>query len=702
MKKSKFISLALCGIMLSSCGNSGENTAEESGYSETSRTSESVSETTVSETETEILDTSETTVQEETESAENFDKVKDRIIYDDGENSLTAGQYIDALLECEDIYKTLHALHGIQFADFDSDGIPELLLYDDLMTKSEYYAVSADGKARYIHNKSLHDNWAWEFPYGHAEPYELNGEIVWITECHSSGSGAGGDGIYFVRYDGNEIEVETIRESRYTNTDSNIAVWGEKMVWQFFWQGEEVSEEEYNSRYEKFLGDMTSLDAPELRSTIIHGAGYEFKEALSLVLKEYLEAADTVIYSDGESSLTAEQYVDILGNCEEFTGLSHLYGIQLADLNGNGIPEVLARVGDYYHNNLEIFSVSESGGVEKISAPTERAFKSVTPYEKDGKTVWIADTADMETDGEEILRLLGNSAEFEEICAKNHLKNEYFWRGEQVSYDEYKKLREDFYGEMGHSAEIHPVDYGDKTNLQMLSDVMEEYVRSLPYTYNEIKDTVIYSGGGNVLTAGQYIDALLQCRDFTELYKNGIQLADLNGDGIPEASARIAVFPITEYFSVSAEGKAAMLYDENGENEIYAELPESYESEGKTVWLADFYSGGSAGGGGGDCVLTYEDGKIKKEIIRCYNYSKDYNTFEYYYTYYWGSDGYWDDTKGEEVSEEEYESRYEAFLAEMQPSEAGCPVNRVYGGATYDYCELTELLAGMMKEYLGV
>ena len=91
---------------------------------------------------------------------------------------------------------------------------------------------------------------------------------------------------------------------------------------------------------------------------------------------------------------------------------------------------------------------------------------------------------------------------------------------------------------------------------------------------------------------------------------------------------------------------------------------------------------------------------IKKEIIRCYDYSKDLNTFEYYYTYYWGSDGYWDDAQGMEVSEEEYESRYEVLLAEMQPVEAGRSVERVYGGSTFQYYELKELLAEMLKECL--
>ena len=422
-------------------------------------------------------------------------------------------------------------------------------------------------------------------------------------------------------------------------------------------------------------------------------------------IENFDEIKDIVIFENGESTLTAGQYIETLGQCAEFTDISLLYRIQLADVNNDGISEALALTGEFEDNTLDIFFVSASGEVRKISVEKDAAFKWVTPYEKDGKIIWIADIFNDDFSGEAVLHISDNSARLEEICSESYGKKEKecFWQGQSVSYQEYEKLHEEYFGAMDNSAEIYAIsafDYWTRTNVEKLSDAMEEYLQSMPYTYNEIKDTVLYSDENNTLTAGHYIDALIKCRDFTDLYKNGIQLSDINGDGIPEAIARIAAFPITSYFSVSAEGEVFMLYDKNGESQIEAELPEPYEKDGKVIWLSEFFVGGSVAGGGGDSVLTYEDGMIKKEIIRCYDYSKDLNTFEYYYTYYWGSDGYWDDAQGMEVSEEEYESRYEVLLAEMQPVEAGRSVERVYGGSTFQYYELKELLAEMLKECL--
>ncbi|MDE5860256.1 MAG: hypothetical protein K2H23_07765, partial [Oscillospiraceae bacterium] len=513
-------------------------------------------------------------------------------------------------------------------------------------------------------------------------------------------------GDYILKFDGKTVSQEILREHDVVKSSIKDYLDDDK----YYWQDEEVTEEEYEQLYRKFIWDMEPLTEMNLYvSKRICNQDMEQKDLLAAAVLEYIEnqraVERRVIYNNGTEKLTAERYINALKQCAEFTDISLLYRIQLADVNNDGIPEALALTGEFEDNILDIFFVSASGEVRKISVEKDAAFRWVTPHEKDGKIIWIADIFNDSFSGEAVLHISDNSARLEEICSESYGKKEKecFWHGQSVSYQEYEKLHEDYFGAMDNSAEIYAIsafDYWTRTNVEKLSDVMEEYIQSLPYTYNDIKDTVLYSDEKNSLTVGQYIDAVVKCRDFTDLYKNGIQLSDINGDGIPEAVARIAAFPITSYFSVSAEGEAFMLYDKNGESQIEAELPEPYEKGGKVLWLSEFYVGGSVAGGGGDSILTYEDGVIKKEIIRCYDYSKDLNTFEYYYTYYWGSDGYWDDTQGVEVSEEEYESRYETLLAEMQPVEAGCSVNRVYGGDTFRYYELKELLAEMLKECL--
>lgn len=244
-----------------------------------------------------------------------------------------------------------------------------------------------------------------------------------------------------------------------------------------------------------------------------------------------------------------------------------------------------------------------------------------------------------------------------------------------------------------------------ETEIPETSETVQEETESTE-NFDKVKDRVIFEDGENTLTAGQYIDALLQCSDFTKLYKNEIQLADINGDGIPEVKTQVDAYPLSIFFSVSADGTASVIQSEekynDNENMVNIENCKPYLKDSKTVWIGRFGDGGSGGGGNGNCILKYEDGIIKKEIIRCCDYAKNYDTFGYDYTYYWGSDGYWDDTKGEEVSEEEYVSRYGAFLAEMQPSETACAADHRYGGTIFAEQELPEVLANIMKEYLGV
>ena len=150
MSKHKIIGLALCGLILTSCGNVGENTAEETEIPETSAASESVSETTVSETdtETEISESSETII-EETESTKNFDKVKDRIVYDDGVKKMTAGEYLKAI-EAYGFEKTAMGNYCLQFVDLDGNGMPEAVFYNGGLETSSIFSILPDGEVRYI------------------------------------------------------------------------------------------------------------------------------------------------------------------------------------------------------------------------------------------------------------------------------------------------------------------------------------------------------------------------------------------------------------------------------------------------------------------------------------------------------------------------------------------------------------------------
>lgn len=967
MKNSKFTRiaagvLALCVLMLTGCEKENENTIPQTEASAASESSESVAETEQTESET-VTETTAETVPKEYEpipkSTLNYDNVKDRIIFEDGENTLTAGQFIDALESCEEFTHWLDLYHAFQITDMDENGIPEIMLYryNAPHMSSRLYAVTAERKAEAVKLSGRGfcfddgSDECYEMIGSSPEPYEKDGETVWIGHWLGSGTGGGSSGDYILKYDGSTIDGKVIRESAYETWSGNdengemiwywndyYYIWGEEVteeeydrremeyfdslqpsdalyvqsyidyydedsaflgsvfgenlaytlnryldmresadknpydelagkmignvpaqeyvdaviacdglaegnsdfqladlngdgmpeviacssgkyknyakfysvssdkeaavipvqknklneqlddyydlpdtlvgkyvqayetdgetVWvgsfvnrgtkyelnidevqgdvilkydgkvvsqevlreynaittsinysffhtdNYYWRGEETDEGEYERLYREFIWNMNPMPEVNMYSAMNRcNLDRSQKELLASAALEYIEWQQAVerrvIYRNGEEKLTAEQYVRALENCDEFTDIPLLYRIQLADVNGDGIPEALVIAGEYAENTLDIFFVSADGGVRKIPVEKEDAFKWVNPYEKDGKTVWIADTVGVNesNSGEAVLHVSENSARLEKICSESYSNKEYIWQGRSVSYEEYKKLRDDYFGAMEPSAEIETISaygYWTQTYMEKLSDVVEEYLKSLPYTYNEIKATVLYSDEKNTLTAGQYIDAVIKCREFTELYKNGIQLADLNRDGIPEISAHVGVFPITSYFTVSAEGEAFMLYGENGEEELYAELPAPYVRDGKTVWLSDFYDGGSGSGGGGDCFLTYEDGVVKKEIIRCYDYSKDYNTFEYYYTYYWGSDGYWDDTRGEEISEEEYESRYEALLAELKPAETCKSVKRLYGGSTFQYYALRETLAEMLKECLGL
>lgn len=938
--------LALCVLMLTGCEKENENTVSETEASATAETYESVTtaaETTAAETVT-AAETAPKEYEPVPKSTLNYDKVKDRVIFSDGENTLTAGQFIDALESCEEFDDILGHYYIFQTMDIDGNGIPEIVLARDDTTFvcSKLFTVTAEGEAMPIKTVN-HDICNcynidpsadhYQLRGGSLTPYEKDGETVWLSGYNSGGAGAGASGTYILKYDGNVIDGDIVRHSSYERypvdeewmwdynsyynvlgedvteeeydlkyeeylnglqpseavytqgyidicgdhgkydrdkfkemfcytlnryldmregadknpydalvgktigdvpaqeyvdamiacgelTEGNskfqladlngdgmpeviayddmhslndakfyslspdkkaalipvkknklneqlsefedrqrpntlVGKWvrayknGGETVWtgnftfwdknvhdiqgdvilkydgrtvsqeilreheqisyethKYYWRGEETDEGEYERLYREFIWNMEPL--PEIN---LYSARYDCnrdrsqKELLSAAVLEYLKAgleqsaSSAVFYDDGTYRLTAEQFSSAFENCEEFTAFKDIFCVQIADISGDGIPEVILTIGDFDRNTTEIFSADKTGAISKINVDFDRSLNHFIPYEKDGETVWTVSADGLHSKA--LMRLSGNTVSFEEIC-RNIDYEKFFWRGKEVSRAEYEKLKEEFYGEMNSSALPCSRLYSGQglEGFRLFLFALEDYVEVMPYTYDKIKNTVICSDGKNVLTAGQYIDALINCEDFVHLYKNGIQLADLNGDGIPEAIAQTAAFPITAYFAVSPEGNAAKLYDKNGESEICAGMPVPYEKDGGIVWVSEFYVGGSVSGGGGDCIITYEDGKIKKEILRCYDYSKDLNTFEYYYTYYWGSDGYWDNTKGVKISEEEYNSRFEDLLAGMKPAERLREGVHVYGGDTYSFCELAEVLADMMKEYI--
>lgn len=316
MSKKKIIGLLLGTLLLTSCGN-GENAAEtaetEGNISETagniSETSEIISETreTVSETavsETEIPETSETTAQEETENTENFDKVKDRVIYDDGKNSLTAGQLIDALESCEEFAYWFDRYYAFQIMDIDENGIPEILIYRDIAPhmSSILYSVAADGKAEAVRlithdfcSNYKHDE-CYELIGGSLTPYKKDGETLWIGYWRGSGTGGGSSGTYILNYDGSGIDGEVIEKAAYEtgyigNDENGDMIWYWNDYYYIF--GEDVTEEEYDKRRDEYMNSLKPSDELYVESSYDDRiTEYEFREKLSYALNNYLDMRD--------------------------------------------------------------------------------------------------------------------------------------------------------------------------------------------------------------------------------------------------------------------------------------------------------------------------------------------------------------------------------------------------------------------------
>lgn len=298
MKKNILPCILLCAAVLTSCGMS-----EEAAETSFTTVSESVSETTKTETRTETSDETEAsesseTVPAETESAENFDKVKDRIIFSDGENTLTAGQYIDALESCEEFDVNQNDILSleIQIMDMDENGIPEIMLcFSKFMvstySRSKLFTVSAEGKAKAVPilNDDICDRIENYLIGGNPSPYEKDGKTVWISNFRSFGIVGGESGEYEIKYDGSGIDGEIIDLCSYFEYWQNDENGEEDMARDDYYYifGEEVTAEEFERRKQEFFDSLQPSDALYVQYTM--GEKSEITENIAEALEKYLD-----------------------------------------------------------------------------------------------------------------------------------------------------------------------------------------------------------------------------------------------------------------------------------------------------------------------------------------------------------------------------------------------------------------------------
>lgn len=497
---------ALCGLMLTGCEKGNESTGSETEISEDSASSESVSETVQTEAETAAENSLTEAVKKEYDpvpkSTLNYDKVKERIVFKDGENTLTAGQYIDALENCEDFTGALGYQYIFQIMDIDENGIPEVTLArdDTVFVCSNLYTVTAAGEAVslttvnqdicYNYFDGTHDEFS-HLRGGSLKPYEKNGETVWLSGYNTGGAGGGSSGTYILKYDGSVIDGEIIRHSSYERYPAN-----EDWLWDYSFYynvlGEDVTEEEYDLKYNEYLDSLQPSDALYTQGYIdVFGdhSKYDhddFKEMFCYTLNRYLDMRDGT-YKDAYTQLAdkkigdiaAREYVEAVMSCEDLS--ERHYDFQLADINGDGMPEVIAYNGRHFRNYAKFFSVSPDKKAavipvlknrlnEQLEArddhPDTLIGKWVRAYKKDGETVWVGSFENRDTDyekdieevqGDVILKLDGKAVSQEilrEHDTISYLNHKYYWRGEKTSAEEYERLYREFIWSMEPLPEI--------------------------------------------------------------------------------------------------------------------------------------------------------------------------------------------------------------------------------------------------------
>ncbi|MCM1382592.1 MAG: hypothetical protein NC192_11675, partial [Muribaculaceae bacterium] len=178
-----------------------------------------------------------------------------------------------------------------------------------------------------------------------------------------------------------------------------------------------------------------------------------------------------------------------------------------------------------------------------------------------------------------------------------------------------------------------------------------------------------------------------------------LQIMDIDENGIPEAAlARDdTVFVNSKIHTVTANGQAVCLstanfdicYDDGTFLRGGSLTP--YERDGETVWLSRYNTGGTDEGVSGDYILKYDGNTVDGEIIRHSEYERNpgdgYMMWEYYFYY---------NVLGEDVTEEEYDLKYDEYINTLQPSAA------VYAMSGYkeNTSEFWEIISNAMNEYL--
>lgn len=159
----------------------------------------------------------------------------------------------------------------------------------------------------------------------------------------------------------------------------------------------------------------------------------------------------------------------------------------------------------------------------------------------------------------------------------------------------------------------------------------------------------------------EYINSLWALEKFRQTPPADILIADLNGDNTPEVVVQIAtVVSISDVFSIK-DGKAFYVPPAPGSYtpDYYEKAPDysfdggslqCYKKDNESVFLADCWIGGSAGGTAGIMSMDFDGQQITANAV-----SRIYKT-KAEDTYFWGD---------EEVSDDEYDRCLDEYMSDL-------------------------------------